>query len=195
MAIVEVDFEGAPPAQGGGQDYVPPGKYLAEVQELTAGESKNSGKQMLTLTIRVRAPEEYAGKKLTDYFVIERGGKSLFGLQRFHAFMLALGVTINTTKVRFDTEKIVGRQFIVEVIDEKREATEQYPERTVSRAVAYYTTQGLNPVAKDGASPAPAVQPAAPAPEPAPAATVAAPATVAEEPIAAVAADIDDLFR
>lgn len=192
MVQVELSFKGAPPAQlGGGQTHIPEGKYLLEITNASYGKSK-AGRDMFTIDFRVvqgggQRPDEFAGKKLTEYFVVDRSDESkLFGLQRFHGFLQAVyGKEFGEASIRIDTDQLVGPKVICDVFDEEREATSDYPARVLSRCGAFY-----NPAlfaSKNGATPAAApvaapVAQAAPVQEAAP-----APAPVAEAPAPAPA--------
>lgn len=194
-----VDFTDAPPAQGSlGQDYINPGKYrfANEIVEETASKS---GKKMYVATLIVVTPD--GQKKLIDRFVIDTDpGKTPFGKQRFHAYLLALGLGVKQQSVAFDLDRLTGLGGIVDVVDEQQAANGEYAARTVSRALAYYplsaATAAPAAVAAPAAAPAPAA--AAPAPVAAPVAPAAAPVAVpvaAAEPVVAdVAAAVDDLF-
>lgn len=187
-----VDFTGAPPAQGSvGPDYVHPGKYGFAVELVDETTSKNSGKKMYVANIALATKEGV--KKLVDRFVMDTDpGKQPYGKQRFHAFLLALGLPVQERQMSFDLDRLTGLRGIVEVVDEQQAATEQYAARVTSRPVGYYPLTAATPAA----APAPAAA-AAPAPAPAAvAAPVAPPAAPAAPPPSAeqVAAQVDDLF-
>lgn len=200
--VVEFDFEGAPPAQGGGDDYIPPGDYAGRVRKVEDGTTKNGGKRMITATLEVAAGD-HKGSKLTDRFAFGNPGESKFPLQRWHAFLLACGAKINGTKVRLDLDALENRPIRFTVKDET--SIYQGEEQTKARIVAYYTfsqttaeqgpqTQAVTPPAP---TPAPAPAPAAVAVADPPAAPAEAPAPVSAEAPAVEEVDIasvDDLF-
>lgn len=212
--VVNLDFSGAPPAQGGGSDRVPPGMYVIKVVEVKDGKS-STGKHMLTGSFEIVKGEQ-AGKNLMDNFMVEPSAKngSQFGLARFHAFLIALGGKEVAGSMKLDLDKLNGRMCEVKVHDAERAATEEYEARTVSQIRAYYVV-GSNapaPVAKataPAAAPAAAPQAAA-APKPAakPKATPPPPvedevdlteefessADVTPDDVAALEEEADDLF-
>lgn len=214
--IAAFDFTDAPPAQGGGDDYIPPGDYVFTVAKIEDGSSK-AGKRMITVTLTVGAGD-HKGSKLTDRFTFGNPGDSKFPIQRFHAFLLALGAKISNPKIQVDLDALERRSVRGTVKDET--SVYQGEERTQSRIVAYYSMTALAtavPVAEAAPAEAPPPPPAQPAPTPAPApvvaetpqpapvaaapAAVAEPAPVAEAPVAAPAevqeidvSSVDDLF-
>lgn len=152
--VVELDFSGAPPAQGGGEsDHIPEDLYDIRVDDIENGKSKND-KPMITVRFKV-ADGPFANKRLVERFTIPRPGTddSLFGLQRFHALLIALGFSEQSKRVKVDLKKLVNRVCTAEVGDETQAATEQYPERTRSRPFAFHPLGSQN-----GAGPAAVAQ-------------------------------------
>lgn len=134
-----VDFTGSPPAQGGGGPiHVPPGKYLLEVEKAEEGRSRQAQNRMLTVSFRI-AHGDHTGKAIRDFFTLE--GKSNFGKQRLHAFLLALDLPVGEKVIKFDLDRLTGIKVIGEIIDETRERTEEYDERIISRLVAYFSVK------------------------------------------------------
>lgn len=216
--IVTFDFTDAPPAQGGGlTDHIPPGKYRLRVTNIEDGTAK-SGKRMLTVSFEV-ASGDFIGKRLVERFVLatDKPGEVPFGLKRLHAFLLSLGLPVQQKSTKLDLDKLVGQTCDADVVDDKIEASEQYPERIVSRINTFHIPEAATkPAAPKAQEPAPApaapTPPPAPAPEPAPTPTptpaaepAAAPVAVADPPaqpeaeaaddLTAIASDIDDLFK
>ncbi len=208
MPTLELDFTGAPPQQGGGSDRIPPGRYALKVTEISQATSGN-GNPMIRVSVDVASGPE-AGKQLRDQFMVGVGKEgSKFGLQRFHAFLIALGAPMAQGKVKFNTDSLVGKVFEGQVGDKEMPAQGEFDARIVSEVRAYHKL-GSGAVAPKTAAPAaaPAAAPkaaaaAAPKPKPAPAPV----AVVEEEPEAEAeevtlddseAADItdevDDLF-
>lgn len=204
---IELDFTGAPPEQGGGRDYFPPGKYAAYCRKCEAKSSK-AGRPMIEVVMEVGAGD-HKGKSVTDYFIINDPEKK-FGMKRLHAFFLAFGLPIAEKKLKLDLDVVINKPCMIEVADEKQEATDQYQERINTKIRAYHVIQreavanknGVTPVA-EAPAPAPAPAPPAPAPtepEPVEEITEIAAAPVAAAPAASVGTpqeveDLDDLFK
>jgi hypothetical protein len=190
MNTIEFDFTGAPPAQGkAGGDRIAPGTYLLEVATLDSAPAK-SGRPMVTATLVVKNDGSYVGKKLVERFAFPKpdSDDSTFGLQRWHAFLVACGMKERKGKLSLDLDTLIGKGLVAEVDDEYQEASGNFAARTVSRPLAFYSKK--SPEA-DNVGQTTAV-PAA-APTPAPAAAAEAPAAVAETPAEAEAED-EDLF-
>lgn len=193
--VIDLDFREAPPVQGGGTSKIPPGRYLLQVTDVKST-TASTGAKMVTVTFSVaNGPHQYA--RLQDRFVFPKSATdSKFGLSRFHAFLLAIGVIVKNAKFNFDLDLLKNRYVYADVIDEERQASEdgKYPARTVSSPQAYYNrketdeaakNEGTQPLTTEAAAPtaAPAAAPA-PAPQaaPAPAAVAAPPAAAAPPP-------------
>jgi hypothetical protein len=143
-SVMVLDFDEAPPVQGGGgeADYIPPDNYTLRVETAEKSESKN-GKPMATVRFRV-AEGEYTGKRLVERFVFPRAGTddNNMGLRRFHGLLMALGFAEQRKRgVKIDLEKLSGRECTAQVDDEYQEATEQYPARTRSRPIGFYPVE------------------------------------------------------
>ena len=214
--VFELDFGGAPPAQGSLADRIPPGTYALRLEKMERVIAK-SGALMARVGLRVNEGE-LAGKRLSEQFVFPASPDgSQFGLQRFHAFLIALGMKEQQKAVRIDGSVFVGKVCVAEVDDEEMPATDNYPARIRSRPLAFYRVG--DPNIPNGASPqaaapepddepeTPALEAPAPAPAPkakaAKATAAAAPAPAAEEEPAAgeeavdpdsVTAQLEDLF-
>lgn len=188
--VVEFDFTGMEPAQGGGSsDYVDPGRYPALIEKAEFGKS-NAGNPMVTVTLTIGAGD-FKGKRLVDRFA--QSSSSTFGWQRLMAFLGAVsGGAIDAKKTKIDLEKLNGKAVQIDVRDDTMPASDRYAERIVSKIDAYYPMSTPAAPAANGAAPARAAAPApaqAPAPAPAP----------APEPVAVAADDaadeVDDLFK
>lgn len=156
--VVTFDFTDAPPAQGGGSDHIPPGRYLLRVVKVEDGKSQNTNARMVTARHEViEGPEQ--GKRLTDQWVIT-GEKSKFARQRLNAFLVNLGLRTQEKAVQVDLDKLEGKLVEALVRDNTIPATDKYPERLTSKVDSYFL-HGKPAAAKNGATPA-----AAPAPEP-----------------------------
>lgn len=132
--IVTIDFTGAPPAQGGGTDRIPPGKYVLRLTKIDDGKS-NTEKRMVTAALEVaQGPEN--GKRLRDQFVI--GGDAKFGRQRLNAFFRALGLAVGEKIVKIDFDKLEGKLVLGDVRDDVIPANASYPERPISKVDAYF---------------------------------------------------------
>lgn len=186
--ILEIDFTGAPPAQGGGgSDYIKPGTYVMVVNSAKKTTSKGSGRPQAIVDLRVHNEGQFQGKKILDYFLLDRGEGEYgaFGLQRFHAFLVAVGYTIGERKVQLDLEQLAGRPVVVQIDDDTLPPNEKFPDgKIISKAKAYMSYEEVRAAQKrqqeaaaqvaNGAAPAVLATPAAPA-EAAEAAPVAAP--------------------
>ena len=174
--VIEVDFEGAPPAQGGRAVHIPRGQYAFRI--IGMGQSKTRGtpsKQMITAQLAVNDGEQ-KGAHLEDRFVFPATAEDTkYGIQRFNAFLQALGANVKG-KMKIDLDALPGKLVLADVDDNVIPATDQYPEKTVSAPVAYYNIKTLQ---ADNAAPAKAAAPAAP-PQP-------APETAPEDPTVAAA--------
>lgn len=207
------DFGDAPPVAGSSRpDHVPPGTYLLRLEK---GEKINSkgGRPGARANLRVDNGE-YAGKRLVEQFWFPTNqGDSLFGLQRFHGFLVALGMKEQTKRATIDLAKFVGRTCVAEIDDEEVPAvldddgvSVKYASYVRSVVLAYHRvgSEGATSAqASANGSAAPAAPPAVAddddddlvpevaAPAPAPKATKKAKAA-AEEPAEPVAPDDDD---
>jgi len=194
--LLELDFKGTPPATGGPpqmSDRVDPGRYRLRVEKADRADSK-TGKVGVSAMFRIDSGP-FAHKKLVERFYFPRPGTddSNFGLARFHQLLIALGGKEQTGKVKINLDGLAGKTCLADVDDETVAATDQYPERTVSRPLSFYPNGAFEATAAPAEDSQPALpeeempQPKAPAPveaeEPAPSAD-------ADE----VAVNIDDLF-
>lgn len=165
------DFTGSPPSQGGQADYIPPGRYLVEVHEMVDTTSK-AGNRMVTNTVDVIEPVEFAGSRLIDYFTLNELGS--VGYKRLHACMLALGVPVSEKAVKVNLDGRTGTRVEIQVKDRLNKATEEYEESTSSNIVGYFAVGDKAPAAAAKAPAAPratarvAAAPKAPEPEPEP---------------------------
>lgn len=192
------DFTDAPPAQGGqSSDHVAPGRHTLRLTDWQEQTARTSGNKMQVIKLEVvSGPDQ--GKTLIDRFVT--GSESKFGLQRLHAFLLALQLPVKQKQVKLDVDRLIGRLTIGQIVDEVVPANDQYPERLQSKIVAYYAVEGAAPAPEAAVADAPAAPAPAPVAEaPAPVATQAAPEPVAVAAAPAPAAapdvsDVDDLF-
>lgn len=195
--LVTFDFTDAPPAVGGGSsDHIPPGEYKLKVEKVEDGTSSN-GKRMVTASFRVAAGD-FEGKRLVERFVLQsEQGKTAFGLQRLHAFLLSLNLPVQQKATKLDLDKLEGLTFVADVYDDEQPARDNYQARTVSKVGVFRFEQARKSTEKPAApTVAPAAEAEAPAeavaPAPDPAPVVAAPA---QTDLAAVASEIDDLFK
>ncbi len=192
MNTMEFDFTGAPPAQGAaGGARVAPGTYLLAVSSLDKSPAK-SGRPMVTATSVIKNDGPYVGKKLVERFAFPRpdSDDSPFGLQRWHAFLVACGLKERKGKLTLDLDMLLNKEYVAEVDDEFQEAKDNFPARTVSRLLAFYRKNAPEAENVGQISAVPAV--AAPAPAPASVAAAAEPVTEAA-PAEEVTGD-DDLF-
>lgn len=194
--VITLDFKDAPPAQGGGGlgDHVTPGGYLLTIGKLSQSNT-TTGKEMVNAEYRTAE-----NKRITENFVLPRPGTndSKFPLQRFHALLVSIGMAEQSGQASLDLDKMSGRQFIGDVVDDiiPASADGKYGERLTSKPNGYYkvgSEEGNKllalsrgaitpPAAQNTQMPAqPAPVAAAPAPAPAPA-PVAAPAPQFAEP-------------
>lgn len=192
--VVEFDFTGVTPAQGGGgSDYIPQGRYVLTVTKADLPVVNANGNTVTALSFEV-AGGDYKGKRLTDRFV--RTAASRFGEQRLMAFFNALTgkETPSQSGIKVDFDNLIGKSVQADVRDNTIPANDRYPERLASQIDAYYPLQTAAAAPRNGAVPAADIPPAAPiaaAPVAAPAPVPVAAATV---PAQAVAAEVDDLF-
>ena len=170
VRVSTLDFTGSPPSQGGMADYIPPGRYRAQIHEMVDTSSK-AGKRMITNTVDVVEPAEFAGSRLIDYFSIDEPGT--IGFKRLHACLLALGVPVAEKVVKVNWDARAGTIVDIQVKDQLNKATEEYQESTSSRIVGYYAVGEKAAAAKASAPKAAAPRVAAPEPEPEPAAVEA----------------------
>lgn len=179
--FVQLDFTDAPPAQGsGGITHIPPGKYPFKVTGAELRKSR-AGNDMIVTTYEVTG-QEHPGAVLRDNFVFAQPGGSKYGMQRFHAFLLALGAKVQPS-MKLDLDSLVGHGAVVQVVDEEIPASGEYEAKMASKPFAYFTARGDNPASSatsaNGSAPAQAPtpiqaptkaqkqQPAAASPEPA----------------------------
>lgn len=115
---VEVDFRGAPPAQGGGRgDFIAPGYYRMVVSRMINGLTKKEPIRTMYTTWLTVEGGEYDGRSRPEYFVMplpeDREEKKMMGLNRFHAFINACGWMPGEKKVKFDLDNLVNRRIMV----------------------------------------------------------------------------------
>lgn len=190
------DFSGAPPAQGkAGGDRIAPGTYLLGVASLDKTPAK-SGRPMVTATLAVQNEGLAIGKKLVERFAFPKpdSDDSVYGLQRWHAFLVACGMKERKGKLTLDLDTIVGKEIVAEVDDEVVPANDGYPETIRSRPLAFYRKGGPEAanIGQVTAVPTAAAAEATAVPAPAAAPAVAEPVVAEEAP--AAADDPDDLF-
>jgi len=135
--VIELDFSDAPPAQGGmGSDHVPPGTYKLTISSAEKALSSTK-KSMVTMWFRV-ASGEFAGRKVVERFVIPANADdSRFGLQRFHALLVALGLPEQKGRAKVSLAALVNKNVLADIDDEVQAATGRFPERVVSRILAF----------------------------------------------------------
>lgn len=163
--ILDLDLLHAPPAQrGSGLTLVPPGPYLLEITEAKAEMSKgdpDAGKApapMVHVSFQIADGEHY-GSPIEDYFdhVPPGPDDKLFGLQRFHAFLLACGFQPKNPKVKLDLGRLAGRKCTANLYSVPLTPTAQYPNpRDASKIRSYEIspTPATSPASSNGASPA-----------------------------------------
>lgn len=185
--VATFDFTGAPPAQGGGADHIPPGRYVMRLTKIADDKDKNQ-KRMVVASLEVVQGEE-TGKRLRENFPI--GVESKFPRQRLNAFFQALGLAVGEKIVKIDLDKLEGKLVEADVRDQIIAATENYPERTGSKVDGFFlvgskTAMPTVSASTNGATAtATAVRPAAAVP-------AEAPALPFEEPIEELTADDND---
>lgn len=172
------EFQGPPPI----------GNYLAKVTAAEAKQSASSGADMISLSLEIRQPEEYAGRKLFDNIMTDgstSGGG--FGKQKLRG----LGIDVDSTDEEIpDTqiaEQLLGAEVWVAIKHEarmgKNPSTGAYdvPQYDVvngkqvqqqKAVIARYL--GPQAEGETAVEPAPAAEPEAPKAEAAPAAKPAA---------------------
>ena len=192
--VIELDFTGAAPVSSArAADHVPPGQYRLKLTKLEQTKTR-TGKAMLVGSFSVAAGDQL-GRRLSENFVMPRAGTddSLFGLQRFHGLLVALGAKEQNGKVRLKLSSLVGKECVADVDDEVVPATDAYPERLRSRPLSFEPVSSSNSSKAAKAAPAAQVEPepeaepdAEPEPEPAPVEA----AVAADE----VTTSLDDLF-
>lgn len=92
---------------------VPPGTYLAQVSEVSTGES-SSGRPMITVSFAI-ADGPYAGRKLWDRFLQDHP----VGIRRFGNLLRTLDYKPVGNAV--DTSELVGRMVRLVVVHEEGE--------------------------------------------------------------------------
>lgn len=108
-----------------GRDFdtpLPKGTYRMKVADVTEGESKSSGKPMLTVEYEMPTGE-HKGRKLWDYIVLEESSA-----WKLRQFVDAVGAKAKGT---LDTDKVVGERVLVRV---KHETDDRDPDDPVVRA-------------------------------------------------------------
>lgn len=149
------DFTDAPPEQGGvGFERVPPGKYAFRLSKYD-DKASGTGKPMVRIAVTIASgplgsddTTSHKGKVLGTNFVLG-GTKTNFGVRRLHAFFIAMGVKTSAGPVKIDSDKLINRPGLMVVRDRTMEATDEYPERTVSDIVEFHPlTKKAAPAAK-----------------------------------------------
>jgi hypothetical protein len=197
---MEFDFTNAPPVKGrASSDRVPPGTYELEAETFDRTPAK-SGRPMITATCRITTEGPGLGRKLVERFTFPLSSEdSSYGLQRWHAFLVALGMKERKGRAKLDLDKFVARGCVAEIDDEYQEANGQFPARTESRMMMWYRTDAPEAARVGEHREAEAVPPVAAAPVAAPAAAQSAAAAPASAPVAVAEAPTapegdDDLF-
>jgi hypothetical protein len=169
---------------------VPPGKYAVEVRNVAQEAARNTGRPMFTVILGI-IEGEMKGKTLRDNFALPQTvSDSKYGLQRFHAFLLALGITITKPQIRFDLDALNNRRCVADVYDDTMPPREGYAERTISKVSAYFPVgagAGTNGASPNGTASAPAEPTPSATPEPAVIGVGAAEADAAGD-------ELDELF-
>jgi hypothetical protein len=122
MAKVKYDVTDAPV----GHDFdtpVPKGLYRCKINDVTEGESKSSGKPMLTVEYEITQKGDWKGRRLWDYIVLE--DSSAWKLRQF---VEALGLKAKGT---LDTSAALGERLLVRV---KHETDDRDPDNVVVRS-------------------------------------------------------------
>lgn len=116
-----IDFDDAPPAQGGGQfDHVPAGTYILKAEKGIQGMTSTE-KPMVDVYFTVSEGNE-KGRRIRSMFVIPRAGTedSRFGVQRLNALLVACGLKAQSKKVKASALlKAVGGKKVVAVIEDR----------------------------------------------------------------------------
>lgn len=101
---------------------VPAGTYEAVVASAQVTEAKSSGKPMLSVKLRIEAPEELNGRMLFDNFSLQ--SQALWKLKRW---LLALGYEPDEleTNLELDPEELVGQTCYPVVVNEMYQGQER----------------------------------------------------------------------
>lgn len=163
--FAKVNFNEAPPAQTGGStisDYIEPGTYTFSVDSLTLEGVRNQpGEEQFVLRLRCESGD-FAGRVIIDRFRVPSATfTSKFPMQRFHAFLIELGVKLPGLAFQFDMETLVGKRIDVLVKADIMPANGNFPEREVGAVDLYMRIAGGVSAATNGAAPAAAAQPPA----------------------------------
>lgn len=183
---IVVDLRGAPPAQGGGVDHIPPDLYRLKC---TRAEQKKSStdKDMIVASFRV-VGGDHNGARLMENFVMQ--GESKFGLQRLHAFLLAINLPVKEARFKLDLDLLTDKECMGEVVDNKIPAKDGKPERISSTVNAFLPVPSKAAAAKNGATAPAAAAPAAEEDEP-----ESVSVTVEASGEAEVEDEVEDLFK
>ena len=154
MPTYVLPTKGKEPATGGGRrDYIKPGVYKLKVAKYS-DKPANSGAAMHAYAYKVETKGDEQGKQINDYFAMPKGARdSDFGVRKMMAFLLAVGVKVDTKKnMKIDPAKYVGKSIWVEIGDDRQEARKgpdgkMYPARTVSNIFEYLTESAARKLA------------------------------------------------
>lgn len=130
-----LDFSDAPPAQGAVYAHIPEGPYILKVDTINPGKTQDGHGTASVDFVVSRGPHK--GKKVNDFFWFDKEKK--FGIQRFHALIVACGVKQQAGKKGLSVfNVIVGRELVSDVADNVIPASDKYAERVGSRPATYY---------------------------------------------------------
>lgn len=121
MAKMKVDFTGV--SDGGGADFdIKPGKYHVEVIEVTVEGPGTSGYKYLKWVLSIT---EGVHKKARINHITTLKPEGLFNLRNT---LMACGLTIPKSAISFDPDKLVGKEFGIEVVMRADKKTgDEYP--------------------------------------------------------------------
>lgn len=120
---------------------VPAGTYVLAPTRFELKETQKENKPLVNVRFEVTRGD-YKGKQIIDTFVFPRAGTkdSDFGLARFLGLVKACGVKDIPAQVKLSkvTKTIKDKECVSEIEQTVMPATEEYPEKPVSRPFSFY---------------------------------------------------------
>lgn len=109
------DFGNMEESEGGGARY-PEGDYIGTITKATRDVSSEKGTPHIKLVLKIKEPEKYKGKKIT-----ERLWSTPKSLSRIYDLLTILGIKVPKKEVAIPLKKLVGKDIGFTLVDEEYE--------------------------------------------------------------------------
>ena len=140
MPKIKVNFKDAPPAQPGRpMDLLPEAGYRLTIGKPSADPAQGgTGRLVIKLPLTVTKGDQKGAQILQTFTLPKDGNDSQFGLQQFHALLIALGGKRRKGADTIELDDLQGRTFFGDVADDYIPARENKPEKQISRVVGFW---------------------------------------------------------